>query len=103
MVKKQGNHFFKLTFRYSFRVPKSMTMKKTVLLAIVFFLYIQPAVSQDNEFVPDYFPVSPQAASLGKYLDLPVQSLRLFYANLSLIRECTDNDREEVLRPLSTT
>jgi len=47
-------------------------MKKTVLLAIVLFLYIQSAFSQENKFFPDYFPVSPQAATFGKYLDLPV-------------------------------
>ena len=44
-------------------------MKKTVLLSIVFFLYIQPAVSQE---LPTIIPPSPTAFELGKYGQIPV-------------------------------
>ena len=44
-------------------------MKKTALLAIVFFLYIQPALSQE---LPSFSPASPQATSLGNFGQVPV-------------------------------
>jgi len=46
-----------------------MTMKKTVLLSIVFFLYIQSAVSQE---LPTIIPPSPTAYELGKFGQIPV-------------------------------
>ena len=44
-------------------------MKKTVLLAIVLFLYIQSAFSQE---LPTIIPPGPNASSLAQYVDVPV-------------------------------
>jgi len=44
-------------------------MKKTALLAIVFFLYIQPAVSQE---LPTIIPPSPTAFQMTRYGDVAV-------------------------------
>ena len=46
-----------------------MTMKKTVLLAIVFFLYIQSAVSQE---LPTIIPPSPTPFQMTRYGDVPI-------------------------------
>lgn len=44
-------------------------MKKTTLFAIVFFLYIQPSVSQE---LPQITPPSPTAFQMTRYGDVPI-------------------------------